>query len=175
MQHIETVTVGSGGAGSITFSAIAEDWTDLVLKYSLRSNAGQNLDTLYIKFNGSSSGYSGIRLRGTGTGVASQTLDSTRLNLFSINGNTTPADTFSIGNMYVANYTSSTSKSVSIEDAFENNSTVAWHEIVAGLWSNSSAINSIQLTPLVGTLFLQYSSASLYGITAGSDGTTVVS
>jgi len=82
----------------------------------------------------------------------------------------------SIGSVgiYIPNYTSSNAKSASIDGVSENNATASYQTIDAFLWNDTSAITSITLT-LSGGNFAQYSSASLYGVTAGNDGITTVS
>lgn len=175
MTLIEHIEVGAGGAADIEFSAIPSTFTDLYLLYSLRSNRAANLDVLFINFNNVSSGYSRRMLRGTGSGVASDTGDTAQFNVYGLNGGTSTSNTFSSGSLYLPNYTSTNNKSVSIDDVFENNATEAWQGINGGLWSNSSTVATITLTKLFGTTFVEGSSATLYGITAGSDGTTTVS
>ena len=175
MQVIEHYEVPSGGVSEIVFDDIPDTFTDLMLVYSLRSDRASDLDVLFISFNNVSSGYSRRQLRGTGSTVASDTGDTAQFNVYGLNGATSTANTFSNGAMYVPNYTSSNSKSVSIDDAYENNGTTAWQAITAGVWANSAAVTSIKLVMLFGTEFVEYSSATLYGILAGSDGTTAVS
>ena len=52
---------------------------------------------------------------------------------------------------------------MSADGVMENNATEAYQNLVAGLWSNTSAITSLTLAKSTGN-FVQYSSASLYGI-----------
>ena len=174
MTLIETKTLGAAAA-SIEFTSIPQDATDLVLYYSLRSNRAAFLDVLFIRFNGTSSGYTRRQLRGTGSAAASDTGDTAQFNVYGLNGDTSTSNTFSNGAMYVPNYTSSANKSVSIDDVMETNATEAWQGITAGLWSNTNAIDSVSFTMLFGTAFLAGSTVSLYGITKGSDGIVTTS
>ena len=48
-KAISTVTVGSGGAASITFSSIPATYTDLVLKISGRHDTSSD-QGIFIKF-----------------------------------------------------------------------------------------------------------------------------
>jgi len=75
------------------------------------------------------------------------------------------ASTFASGEMYIPNYAGSNSKSFSADSVQETNASLAYSYLIAGLWSDSSAINSIALTPLTGN-FAQHSTATLYGIKA---------
>lgn len=175
MRFIQRVELTSNQA-AIELTSIPSTFTDLKLVYSLRSNRSDApLDVLFIRFNGIDSGYSRRQLRGNGSSSTSDTGDTQQFNVYGLNANNSTANTFSNGELYIANYRSSNNKSVSIDDVFENNATEAWQGINAGLWSNSAAVSSIRLTMLFGNSFLSGSSATLYGITAGSSGGVVVS
>lgn len=166
-KAIATVTVGSGGAGNITFSSIPATYTDLKIVISARSNrTGANVDTVKMTFNGSSSGYSNRGMGGTGSAVFSFTNAGSASieDNAAATDNSTTANTFGNGEIYLPNYAGSNYKSVSSDGVGENNASSSYQFLTAGLWSNTSAITSIVLAPLVGTLWLQYSTATLYGI-----------
>jgi hypothetical protein len=151
--------VGAGGASSIDFTSIPSTYTDLVLKVSVRwSNAGP--DGFNISFNGSTSSFTCRFLEGSGSAAASST--GTRL-AGGLEGTAYTANTFGSVDIYIPNYAGSTNKSYSIDSVTENNATQAFSQLIAGLWSNTSAINQITLAPSSGT-FVQYSSAYLYGV-----------
>ena len=176
MQHIETVTVGSGGAASITFSAIAAVWTDLYLLVSIRESrtdvgsAGGVSWTL--RFNGVTTNQSQRDLRYNPSGSTPSSSADSLFYMLSCTGFDT-ANTFSSGGITIPNYAGSTNKSFSAENLGENNGN-SGGRMSGGLWSSTDAITSISLHPSTGT-FVQFSSASLYGITAGSDGIVAVS
>lgn len=173
MQHIETVTVGSGGAASITFSAIAADWTDLVVMVSSRSSRSFTSGDISLNLNGSASNFTGRFLQGNGSSAASSTT-TTRVGATS--GNTATANTFGNATIYIPNYRSSANKSISTDSVSEHNATTIYQAIDANLWSVTDAITSITLQIDAGAgNFTEFSSASLYGITAGSDGIVSVS
>ena len=85
-SKIATVTVGSGGASRIDFLAIPQNYTDLLLKTSLRDNqAGSSANDNAINFNFSTTNFTGKRGYGNGTTAPSDTFStgdrkSTRLN-----------------------------------------------------------------------------------------------
>jgi hypothetical protein len=162
---IATVTAPAGGAADITFLSIPSTYTDLALKMSLRDSAASTRSIARVTFNGSATSYSSRAVYGldsSSTGSASG--GSTYIDFNYAVGNNATASTFSNNEMYVPNYAGSSNKSVSIDFTAENNSSTSWIDgLVAGLWSNSAAINQITLT--AGTAnFLQYSTATLYGI-----------
>ena len=177
MELIETVTVGSGGQASITFSSIAADWTDLYIVVSGKSTyTASPRDAIKLQFNGVTSGYSYVYLEGTGSDADGAKLSSQSQILithalstnFSGLGNL-----FGSANIYISDYRSSNNKSVSSDQTAIRNSTDSHSAIQASLSTVTSPITSIYLSPENGD-FTQYSTASLYGIASGSDGTTTV-
>jgi hypothetical protein len=174
MQVIQHQELGSAQA-SIEFTSIPQTFTDLVLVLSLR-NTNANVDGEgYLRFNSSSSGWSAKNLEGTGSSVSSFNGDPGvfyRLNLVGANAT---ASTFANAQIYIPNYAGSNNKSISVDNVTENNATGAKAGIKAGLWSNTSAITSIQISTEGSTNYVQYSSATLYGVLKGSDGIVTVS
>ena len=168
MKAIQTITATTSVA-SIEFTNIPQGYTDLVIQLSARStgNFGGNdsmSDDCWLRFNSSSSGYSARSLYGYGSGAGSGNNSAqTYLKAFYIDGSGATASTFGNTSIYIPNYTSSNNKSVSGDSVSEHNATMAYMNLVAGLWANSSAITSITLTTANGN-FAQYSSATLYGI-----------
>ena len=69
---LQTVTVGAGGAASISFTSIPQTYNDLVIKAS--SRATNSTITYTLAFNSSSSGYSQKVLYGDGTNPGTQGL-----------------------------------------------------------------------------------------------------
>lgn len=167
-SKIATVTVGSGGVSSIDFLAIPQNYTDLVLKVSGRSSGSNNYDNLWINFNGdTSNSYAERNLYGLGTGTPSSTNASSvaQSSKQYMNFASSTANTFGNLEFYIPNYTSGYYKSFSTDGVTENNAIDALAGFNAGLWSKSAPIVSIKLTPNSGN-FVQYSSATLYGIKA---------
>lgn len=155
---IATVTVGSGGASDITFSSIAQSYTDLKIVLSAR-NTTASLDCL-LNFNGSNSNLSRRALYGNGSSAASFAANDGYVIV--VTQSTDTSNTFGNTEVYIANYTSSNNKSFAVESVTENNATQAYTFLQAGLWSNTAAITSITLSS--GSTFAQYSTATLYGI-----------
>jgi len=172
MELITSVTVGSGGAASVTLPAtgtIPQTYTDLKIVVSGRADT--TTTGIDILFNGSSTSYSNKRLYGTGSSVASDSAATTYISNIMIDDSSYTASTFGNGEIYIPNYTSSNYKSVSVDGVSENNATTALMMLTAGLWSNTAAI--ILLRPNAGN-FVQGSTFYLYGIsnvTSGSKAT----
>ena len=163
---IASTTVGSGGAASIDFTSIPATYTDLCLKFSSR---GTNNDTYYalrLRLNSSSatSQYYTRGLAGYGTAISID--GQSGLNyLYTVLPPSPPstANTFGNTEFYFSNYASSANKSLSIDSVGENNANLAFAQIMAGSWLNSSAINQITMTNEYGN-FAEFTTAHLYGI-----------
>ena len=171
-EAIATVTVGSGGAANIEFTSIPADFTDLLIKASLRSDrAAGNADNVRVRFNGSTATvYSGRYIEGDGgvAASASQSAETSLLPAYSTVALNT-SNTFANIEMYIPNYTSTANaKSVSTDSVTENNGALAYALLSAGLWNpaTQAAITSILIYPQVGTEWEQYSTATLYGISS---------
>ena len=161
-EAIATVTVTGATAASMDFTSIPQTYTDLLIKYSGRVNAAVD-PTLKVIFNSNTSNYSSKVLYGDGTTPGSFNGSTAyAYGGYVCNSNHT-ANTFSNGEIYIPNYTSSNNKSVSVDDVIETNATESYLFLAASLWSDSAAITSISLDPVNADL-VQYSSATLYGI-----------
>lgn len=157
---IDKTTLGSSQS-SITFSSIPNTWTDLLVLCSIRGSVDG--DGIYIRFNGSSSGYASKMLTGSGSSVSSQTPGQTDKGAV---GYTTTVTSNTFGNLsiYVPNYLSSNYKSYSFDGIQEaNQSSPVYGQIGCSLWSNTAEITSLTVLTDVGTLQAN-SSFYLYGI-----------
>jgi hypothetical protein len=165
---IASVSVGSGGAANVTFSSIPSTYTDLCIKMSARTGTAYEWGTLNAQFNGSTSGYSGIQLFGTGSSASSSSSASWGTNLIIIGrptGANATANVFGNSECYIPNYAGSNNKSLSSDGVSENNGTTSFTAFIAGLWSNSAAISSIKIfdSDTSGDI-KQFSTFTLYGI-----------
>lgn len=154
-------TVGAGGSSGIDFTNLSQTYTDLKVVYSARAASGTTLD-IYVRFNSATTGYSRKLLYGTGSSALSLG-DSGNLYVTAMTPANYTGSTFSNGEFYIPNYTSSNNKPVLGVVSTENNATLSYIFSAGGLWSNASAITSISIIP-DGVNFAQYSSFYLYGI-----------
>ena len=170
MQHIETVTVTGTSQASIEFLSIPDTFTDLYVLVSGRTTLANVATNPKIYPNGSSSNLSYRYLRGSGSNAASGT---TYLGF--ANSAQSTANTFGNWGFYIPNYRSSTAKSISSDSVAETNATAGFLAISAILWNDTSAITSLEIVGQSTDEWVVGTSASLYGITAGSDGIVAVS
>lgn len=158
---ISSVTVGSGGASSMSFSSIPGTYTDLLLKISALNTTG--LANTTVAFNGSSSGYKLRALRSTGTALATFTESTWGNGAWFQAGYNPNGSTPSNSDLYIFNYASSTFKVMNLDYVHENNGNPAYSFLSTGYWENTSAITSITVATDTWN-FAQNTMASLYGI-----------
>jgi len=169
MELIETKTLGTAAA-SIEFTSIPQDGTDLVVLISARATTSSETR---IALNGSTANLTRRDLRGNGSTVATGSASDNFIGEMGNAGYT--ANTFGSMNLYIANYTGATNKSLSVETVNENNATTANQRIQAGLWSDTAAITSLTISAGGGDTMVVGSTVSLYKITKGSDGIVTTS
>lgn len=163
-------TVLTGTQVTVTFSAIDQTYTDLLLMLSLRTNKSATVDELAVQFNSLAVGnYSNTSLYGYTTSANSQR-QTRSANLFIVNnyntGDTATASSFANMELYIPNYAGSSLKVLSANFAAENNSTSTGNAVGgnAGLANLTAAITSISLTNNGGASFVSGSRFDLYGI-----------
>jgi hypothetical protein len=164
IQIGSTVTVGSGGAASIDFTSIPSTYTDLLVKICARTTNAAVNDNVSIRPNGATTSRTMRRIYGSGATATSDSL--TDITVGNIAGSSATANTFGNAEFYLPNYASTTTfKTFSNDGVNESNiASVVYMSLVAGLWSSNSAITSLNLYSEAGANFVQYSTATLYGI-----------
>jgi hypothetical protein len=168
-ESIATVTVGSGGTSSISFTSIPATYTHLQIRAIVRSNrTGGDDDSLVLQFNSDSgSNYSYHYIFGNGAGVgASSATSQTKI----IGMNAIPATgsratgIFGASILDVLDYANTNKyKTCRTLGNFDSNGG-GQAALISGLWMSTSAITSITYTVLDGTGFEQYTHFALYGI-----------
>jgi len=176
-ESISTVTVGSGGSASISFTSIPATYTHLQVRGIVQSDrSGYVVDEMAYTFNsdtGSNYGYHILR-GGYGTSPAADADNvSSSANARVININSgVAANVFSVFTMDILDYANTNKyKTTRTLVGFDVNGTVGTGSyggtiaLNSGLWRSSSAITSItfSVSPQ-STLFNQYSQFALYGI-----------
>jgi len=148
----------SGSSPTISFSAIPSTYTDLVLKFSLRSDT-----TGLTNFNVTLNSTAPTQRNLEGFSTSTPTSDTNTYNYAPAAGVT--ASTYNNGELYIPNYLSSVAKSVSLDNVSENNATGSNRlELTAKLYSSvTSAVTSIALTDIYGN-WTNLSTAYLYGV-----------
>jgi len=172
LTHIETIELGSSQS-SITFSSIPQDYDDLVILVSARSTSTGGIGLRLRLGNGTldtGSNYNSLLLQGTGSSVATSVQTTTELFVGVVSRSSFTANTFSNGSIYISNYTALANKSISVDNVSENNATESFQFLDAGLHSSTSSVDIAQIF-LNSDSLETGTTASLYGVTAGGDGT----
>jgi hypothetical protein len=153
-QSIQTVTVGSGGSSSISFTSIPGTFTHLQLRIMAVTNTTAQSAT--TTFNGTNGGTHWL----TGNGSSTQSAyDGTKIYFPLTQGSTTAPVA---GIMDILDYANTNKyKTTRTLEGYDANGS-GNSSFTSGLWLSTSAITSITVTA-VGT-FNQYSSFALYGI-----------
>ena len=180
----------TGLTSYVTFTSLPQTYDGLYIVASMRSSDTVSTfeggyDPWLFRYNGSDTGYTNRELYGTGAAVGTTTDPNrsgntwvsgtwARCGNYGVSNANNTSNVFSTGSMLIPNYAGSNYKSTSAEMVKENNTTNAHQHMNALLWSNTAAITSISFALGLGQ-FVAGTSFSIYGITAGSDGTTTVS
>ena len=156
---ISSVTVGSGGAASMSFTSIPATYTDLLIKVSGRGSAAATLVAYEISFNSSTANFSSRIVTADGSTIDSYGNQPRRVAV--IPGASATANTFSNDEIYIPNYIDGNNKPYSSDSIAENNGATFAASAIAAMWSDTSSITSITLT---ANNFAEHSTAYLYGI-----------
>jgi hypothetical protein len=165
-ESIQTVTVGSGGASSISFSSIPSTYKHLQIRGISRESLGSTVGGLYIQMNGDTgSNYAWHRLFGDGTTVTVGAASTQTAELGGITATTAgSANVFSSVVIDILDY-ANTNKNKTLRSLIGLDYNGSGHlGIYSGLWMNTAAITSITINPDTSQNWQQYTSFALYGI-----------
>ena len=160
-ESIATVTVGSGGSSTISFTSIPSDYKHLQIRMISRNTTNNN-QSLALRFNSDSgSNYSYHRLYGFGTGTGADGSANASLILTGTETNTSSTFGTSITDILDYQNTSKFKTTRSLTGWDNNGDGILF--LLSGNWRSTSAITSITITPESNS-FAQYSHFALYGI-----------
>ena len=163
-ESIATVTVGSGGSSTITFSSIPSTYQHLQIRGIGRSDrSGQPSDQIRYRLNGDTgSNYTYHELLGNGSSASAYGQGSGVGIAGTITGPTATASVFGTAVIDILDYADTNKyKTLRFLSGYDNNGS---GQILLGssLWMNTAAVNSITLAAIAS--YVQYSSFALYGI-----------
>ena len=171
---LATVTVPSGGLSSITFAGIPQTgYTHLQLRVFAKTNRGTyGRDEFSLQFNSdTASNYSWHTLYGDGGTAAAYGVGSdTNIDAGYIAGGA-GTSMFGAGVVDILDYANTNKyKTTRSFTGHDHNGTIAGINAIvnlnSGSWRSTSAINSIKIGIISGTLFNEYSQFALYGVKA---------
>lgn len=164
MQAIYTLNVVATSP-TVTFNNIPQNYTDLLIKISARSNVSAANSEMYITHNGDlGSNYSTTWLTGNGsTAGSARGSNNGAVVTIQINGATSTSNTFGSIDVYTPNYTSSLLKQSIVDGVIENNTTAYDSRLISYLYRSNAPLTSVTFTA-VGGGFVTGSTFTLYGI-----------
>jgi len=164
-ELIQAVNLTSAST-SVTFSSIPQTYDDLVLKCSVRIDSATTRTNIKMTFNGTPALDETYIVGYAASVLSSYNQGNTFAYWEYINGNSATANTFGVGEMHLANYTSTTqTKVASLQSASESSSNTTTGQYIKRLWiqPSTTAISSITLAPASGNM-LTGCSFYLFGI-----------
>jgi hypothetical protein len=169
-ESIATVTVGSGGSSSVSFTSIPSTYSHLQVRILGRGNRTSYGTESFVMRANSDSGanYATHQVVAVASSVlASGSASTTGASIGRFPSNSITANVFGVGVVDILDY-ANTNKYKTIRDlgGIEDNDVSGLAELglYSSLWMNTSAISSLTFTSGGGTLITQYSSFALYGI-----------
>lgn len=163
-SKLASYTAGSGGISSVDFLSIPQNYDDLLIKISARSANVSNFDNPRVSFNAITTSFTRKELYGEVTTVGAEQPADRIIGV--VPAASATANIFGSLEMYLPKYKSENYKPYNVNSVSENNSTTQSMWALTGLWSNTSAINSISITLNTAANFVQYSTFTLYGVKA---------
>lgn len=170
-ESIATVSVGSGGSSSISFSSIPSTYKHLQIRAIVATTQGNDRGNtaIYAQFNSDTgTNYSWHQLKGNNSAATSTNF----ANENAIYG----SDTLYAGGVTgvygaqiidILDYSNTSKyKTVRVLNGFDSNSATTGNTSIAlnsGLWRSTAAISTITI-PYTGFNYKQYSHFALYGI-----------
>lgn len=151
---IATVTVGSGGSTSISFSGISGSYKHLQLRGMGYMTTNENI---YLKLNGND-GTKGHTLQGDGTSVVSEYYNNS---VVYAHRATTGRFAFVTD---ILDYSTTTKNKTIRSLAGGDDNGAGRITLASGFYDSTAAITSFTLVGSSGGSFTQYSSFALYGI-----------
>jgi hypothetical protein len=162
-ESIQTVTVGSGGASSVSFSSIPSTYKHLQVRILTRSTFGANEWPIFVQLNSNGSGYAYHLLQGNGSSAsAGAEWSASLMQLGDTSAASGTANSFGVFIMDILDY-ADTNKNKTGRTLFGYDLNGSGKVgLRSGLWANTAAVTSLSFG--TGGNFAEYSSFALYGI-----------
>ncbi len=172
-ESIQTFTVGAGGSSSITFTSIPSTYKHLQVRALAQSNRGTYaIDDMKININSDTgSNYTYHALVGSGS-AASSFGSAAGSGYWYVDAGITATAAGSIFGSFILDVldynNTSKNKTMRMLQGYDLNGTIASNygtvRLQSSVWLSTSAITTISLAPVGGSLWKQYSSFALYGV-----------
>ena len=166
-ESIATVTVGSGGSSSISFTSIPGTYAHLQVRCLMKkAGTGNDSFSLLTFNNDTAANYATHYLLGTGSGTgagASTSVTSLYAGVTWGTGSSVNASSFSVAIVDVLDYANTNKyKTTRTLSGIDGNG-AGQIDFTSGLWMSTSAVTRLDITGNGGN-FNEYSHFALYGI-----------
>jgi hypothetical protein len=165
-ESIATVTVGSGGAATVTFSSIPSTYQHLQVRYMPRISTADTAENTWLQFNGDTgSNYTYHFLDGNGSSAsAGAGTSQTRILAGRAGAANSGSNIFGANVLDVLDYADTNKyKTARILGGIDRNGN-GNIRLDSGVWMNTAAVTSLTISPTTANNFVEYSSFALYGI-----------
>ena len=169
-ESIATVTVGSGGQSSISFTSIPSTYKHLQVRWIARTNRANALDAIDLQFNSDTSQGNYVRheLDGNGASASSSAGYPQSGNypywITYVAGNNATSGVFGAGVIDILDYANTNKYKTSRSLGGYDNNGSGYVNLFSHLYMVTTAISSLQLTSSLASGFQEYSKFALYGI-----------
>lgn len=165
-DSLATVTVGSGGSTSVSFTSIPSTYAHLQIRSSFTTSTGGQVISVRLNSD-TGSNYTLHSLVGNGSAASADSGTSQPYSpIFGrVVGTSTTNPTVVVTD--ILDYTN-TNKNTTLRSLGGNDNNGSGEiNLISGLWLNTAAITSIEISPYNGAVnFKEYSHFALYGIKA---------
>lgn len=164
---LAALTVPSGGIASINFNGLPSGYKHLQIRATVKTNRSDNQDVVRIRYNGdTSASYSYHLLTSTGAAAGGDAGTSTASPWCAIiAGNLDAANMYGVMIADLVDYSSETKyKTLRALSGSDQNNSAGRLYFASTLWRSLAPVTSIQITPLYGSLFSEFTSFALYGV-----------
>lgn len=167
MIPLATTVVGAGGASTVTFSSIPQDYEHLQIRFLARTARANQEDNIQIRFNSDSgNNYAAHVLYGDGA-TASSFSDGSSISFNTrsvVAAASSTSGIFGNGVIDILDYRNTNKhKTVRSLNGYDANGT-GQVRLSSGLWMNTAAITSIAIVSANAANIVEYSHFALYGI-----------
>lgn len=158
-------TTLSTDTATVTFSSIPSNYQHLQIRFNARSTFASATAALRIRFNSDTTSANYVYHRLFGDGTTATAAAATSAGYIYINSHTSASATsnqFGVGIIDIHDYGSTTKNKTVRAFAGNDRNGGGDSNLISGLWINTAAVSSIELTTN-GTSFLTGSTFALYG------------
>ena len=157
----------ASNTASVTFSSIPNTYTDLLVRFSARSNSAGVYDSVLLTLNSDTgNNYRINTMFDYAPNTPNPASQSGPTTYGFANGNGAAANFYGNSQIHIPNYATTSTRQISWHSVTENNATDSTfnNNMANGYYTGTTAISTLKLNPQTGTLFLATSSFYLYGI-----------